>query len=701
MDLGSLNRRQFLRLSALLAATGAVSACGGVSPTPTAPAASGGTATAPAAAATATRPAAPAAQAASPQATVAVSQAQPTPVPQSASGKFKEAPQLADLVKGGKLPPVEQRLPANPRVLKPLDEVGQYGGTWRRAYRGLSDRWGPAKLCEEQLIEWDAPDVNTIRLVANVVEKWEINSDATEYTFFLRKGMKWSDGAEVTTDDTKFWFEDIETFKEIRPTPNFAVRQRVGNEYKLATLTVVDKQTFKMKYQAPYPLLPIAIAKLGGAFVQPAHYLKKFHPKYASADELAKVAAEKKVATAADLWGKAGNMEGPIPFWFINPDLPIIRTWKIANPVPAEPVVMERNPYYWQVDTEGNQLPYIDKIEHSLFENNDVLNLKIASGQIDMQMRHLTVGSYTFYKENEAKGKYKVLRWRAASTDAYFPNINCPDKVLGKLFDTADFRQALSIAIDRKEINDLVWNGLGVPRQASPVKGSPEYDAELEMMWAEYDPKKAIDLLDKLGLTKNSDGTRKRPDGKVLEVTIEHTSVAGSADDDAHQRVKKYWDAIGVKTNIRFVERSLYEEHVRNGEIEIGAWGFDRSSVVKADPGRWTGTIDDGPWAPLYGHWYAQSPYKREEPPADHPIREIWKLWDQCQVEPDETKRNAIFQQLLGIHKKAPYAIGVVGEKVVPLVLTNIFKNVREGYLNDDTLRDEGLINPQQFFIKK
>jgi peptide/nickel transport system substrate-binding protein len=313
----------------------------------------------------------------------------------------------------------------------------------------------------------------------------------------------------------------------------------------------------------------------------------------------------------------------------------------------------------------------------------------------------MSAGSYTFYKENEKKGNYRVMRWRAASTDAYFPNINAPDKELAKLFDTPDFRQALSVAINRAEVNELVWNGLGTPRQASPVKGSPEYDAELEKKWAEYDPKKANELLDKLGLTKGPDGIRKRPDGKPLEVTITHTSNPGDRTLDAHELVKKYWTAVGVKTNTRYAERTLYEQLVRNGDIEVGYWGFDRASVVKADPGRWLGTINDGPWAPTYGHWYLQAAWKKEEPPADHKIRQIWKLWEQTQLEPDEAKRNALFQQLLAIHKEHPYAIGVVGEKVAPMIVSNAFRNVLDGFIADDTLRDSGLINPQQFFIKK
>jgi len=700
-----------------MAAGAVVVACGGATATSTtAPAASTGASgsAAPSVAPTTAPTARPAGSAAPSAAAINVSGSNATPVgggaatpSATASGNYKDAPMLAALVSSGKLPPVAQRLPRNPRVVTPLEEVGQYGGTWRGAYRGLSDRVGPTKQVEENFIRWIAPDPKTIKLIANVPEKWETNADASEYTFYLRQGMKWSDGSEVSTDDVKFCIEDVLFYKDIRPAPPYYLRQRVGTEYKNATVTIVDKYTFKVKYAAPYPLLPLQMAKQGGGtvsqpgFIMPSAYLKKFHAKYASADELAKAAAAKKVQTPADLWGKAGDLEGPVPFWFLNPELPVIYAWKIATPAPAEPVVEERNPFFWQVDTAGNQLPYIDKIEYSLFDNNDVLNLRVASGQIDMQLRHMTVGTYTFYKENEAKGKYRTLRWTAAATDSYYFNITNPDPVLAKLYDTPEFRQAVSIAINRDELNELVWNGLGEARQASPVKGSPEYDAELEQTWTKYDPKAANDLLDKLGLKKGGDGFRLRPDGKVLELNVDQTDIAGGPNDDQHQRVKKYWEAVGLKTNMKFIERSLYEQRYRNSEVEVGAWSCDRCSVVKADPGRWLGTIGDGPWASAYGFWYNQDPYKQIEPPQDHPIREIWKFWDQCQVEPDEAKRNALFQQILGIHKKAPYMIGVNGARVQPVIVANNFRNFPDGYIADDTLRDIGLVNPAQMFFKK
>jgi peptide/nickel transport system substrate-binding protein len=708
-----IQRRNFLKLAATTAAASFAIACGAAPAAPTAqPAAKTADAPKPAEPAKAAEPAKPAA-AAPPAATAApvtVQQTAATPVTAAAAtaGKYKEAPQLAQLVKDGKLPAVDQRLPATPRVIKPLEEPGQYGGVWHRALRGLADRVGPTKLLEERAIEWDAPDVNTIRLVANFYEKWEQNADASEFTFHMRKGVKWSDGTEVTTEDTKFYWE-IQFDKELTANPNNGVRLRVGNDWKNAELTVVDKYTFKVKFAGPKPLLPMELAKngygIGGvsqmpAYVAPAHYLKKFMPKYGDKAALDKLAADKKLANWAELWGKAGNHEGPIGFWFLNPELPVLSPWKVDKPIPADPVTMVRNPYYWQVDDQGNQLPYIDTIEHANFENNEVLKLWVASGKIDMQGRHMDVGAYTFYKENEAKGGYRTMNWRAASTDAYYPNINTPDKELAKLFETPDFREALNLAVNRKEINDVIWNGIGKARQYSPVAGSPEYDEAMEQKWVQYDVKRANELLDKMGLTKGGDGIRKRPDGKPLELTIEHSSVQGSASNDQHELVKKYWTAIGIRTSAKGVDRSLYEEHVHQGEVEVGFWSWDRASVNKADPGRWLGTIDDGPWAPNYGHWYVQNAYKKEEPPQGHMIRKIWDLWEKTQGEPDEAKRNALFQEIIKIHAQAPVAVGVNGEKVVPFIVKNNFRNFKAGYINDDTLRDEGLINPQQFFIK-
>jgi peptide/nickel transport system substrate-binding protein len=701
----AIERRRFLQLAAMAAAGVVVNACGGGAPAapttaPAAPASS-------AAPAPTTAPVPPAAAAQPTAAPITVSQAQPTAAPTAAAAKYKEAPQLADLVKAGSLPSVDKRLPLVPRVVTPLQEVGQYGGTWHRAYTGLSDRWGPTKLIEEQLVRWDAPDVNTVRVVPNFIEKWEQNSDATLFTFHLRQGLKWSDGKDVTIDDAKFWYNDIQLNKDLTPSPSFVISQNINGAIKLAAVDFPDQNTITVKYAAPNPLLPIQIAKNGGAhpggpaFFAPSHYLKDYHPKYADQAKLDQLAKDKGLGAWSDLWGKAGDLAGPIAFWILNPDLPVIYAWKIKDPPPKEPMVMVRNPYYWTVDTAGNQLPYIDEVDHALYQNQEVLNLWVASGKIDAEMRHMTVGSYTFYKENEAKGGYQVLNWRQASTHCYYFSLNAPDPVLATLFATAEFRQAANLAVNRDEINQIVWNGLGTARQYSPVKGSPEYDAGMTAAWATYDVKTANSLLDGLGLKTGSDGVRLRSDGKPLEIVMEHTILQGDPALDELNLMIKYWKAIGIKVDPKFDERALYEQRVHDSLVMATAgFDWDRSSVVKADPGRWLGTIDDGPWAPAYGHWYLKSPYKQIEPPQEHPIRQIWSLWEKTQVEPDEAKRTALFQQLIGVHKQAPFAVGTVGELIVPNIVRTNFKNIAGGYIDDDTLRDDGLLNPSQYFLK-
>ncbi len=699
-------RRRFLKFAAMAAAGAVVSACSSApsvassSPTPAPTTAAQPTAAQPTAAPAATQTAVPINLSTAPQATT-------SPGPTIAAGKYKEAPQLSQLVKAGSLPAVDKRLPENPRVITPLQEVGEYGGTWHRAYSGLSDRWGPTKLIEEQLIRWYAPDVNTIQVVPNVVESWQQSSDATTFTFHFRKGLKWSDGQDVTQDDMKFWYEDMQLNKSLIPAPSFVISQIINGTTQMATVSFPDQNTVEVKYAAPFPLLPIQIAKNGGgdpggpAFLAPSHYLKQFHPKYVDQAKLDALAKSKGYSAWTDLWGKAGDMQGPIAFWMTNPDLPVLYAWKIQDAPPKDPMTMVRNPYYWQVDTSGNQLPYIDQVNHALYQNQEVLNLWVASGKIDEQMRHMSTGSYTFYKQNEQKGGYQVQNWRQASTNCYYFSLNCPDPVLAKLFDTKEFRQAVNLAVNRDEINQIVWNGLGVSRQYSPVKGSPEYDEGMTKAWAQYDLKTANSLLDQLGLKMGPNGVRLRSDGQPLEIIMEHTFLQGDPGLDEMNLMVKYWKAIGIKIDTKYDERAFYETRVHDAAVQATAgFGWDRSSVVKADPGRWLGTIDDGPWAPAYGHWYSKSPYKQIEPPANHPIRTIWDLWGKTQVEPDEAKRNAYFQQLIDVHKAQPFAVGVVGELALPSIVKTNFRNCKGGYIDDDTLRDHGLINPQQFYIK-
>ncbi|HHV80051.1 TPA: ABC transporter substrate-binding protein [bacterium] len=607
--------------------------------------------------------------------------------------KYSEAPMLADLVKQGKLPPVEQRIPKNPLVVTPVEEVGQYGGTWRRAWLGLSDQWGPNKICVEHLLMFDKSGT---KVLPNIAESWNVSRDARVYTFKIREGIKWSDGTPLTTDDVMFWYEDVILNKEL--TPNVPLWLTSGG--KPCEIEKVDTYTFRVKFAQPSPLFLINICKQGGnAFFLPKHYMKQFHPKYTSKEEIEKKAKEAGFQFWYQLFDARGMNSNA---WLQNPQLPVLYPWRAASSPTATTMILERNPYYWKVDPAGNQLPYIDKIAQALLENREMIVMKAISGEIDMQMRHMSLSDYTLLMENKSKGGYRVLQWKqGVGADVMIClNQNVKDPVLRKLFEDRRFRQALSIAINREEINQLVYLGLGEPRQASLISGVAFYDPEWEKMWAEYDPKRASEILDKMGFNKkDKEGFRLRPDGKTLTLTITFPSGVFGAWSDVLEMVEKYWEAIGVKVALQPVERSLYVTRCNAGDLEIGIWNFDRNAAVMSDPGRLLGTVTDGPWAPLYGQWYSTGGKGGEEPKGD--IRKIYDLWDKVTVTADEKQRDRYFKEIINLHKRNIWMIGTVGELPQPVVVKNNFRNVPDGLVWDDTLRAPKNARPEQFFFKQ
>ncbi|HRR91712.1 MAG TPA: ABC transporter substrate-binding protein, partial [bacterium] len=564
--------------------------------------------------------------------------------------------------------------------------IGQYGGTWRRTWSGLSDSAGPYKLCSEHLVMFNK---NGTKILPNVAESWKVSRDAKTYTFKLREGIRWSDGTPLTTEDVVFWYEDIILNKDLTPTiPNWLTSG--GKPLKLEK---IDTYTFKVEFEEPNALFLISIGKMGGGhtFFAPKHYLKQFHPKYTPKEKLDELV---KKAGLQNWYQLFGNMND----FLQNPDLPVIYPWKATNLPTATLQIMERNPYYWKIDPEGNQLPYIDRITHTLLGSaGETAVLKAISGEVDMQERGLVIDNYTLLMENRTKGNYRVLRWPqgTGASPAILLNQNVKDPVLRKIFEDRRFRIALSLAINREEINQLFYLGLGEPRQASIISGAPFYDPEWEKAYAEYDPKKANEYLDKMGLTKrDKDGFRLRPDGKTLILTIEY-----SGDRPYMEVIKKYWEAIGVKVFLKPLERSLYVTRAQAGEIEVGVWGFDRNVAILSDPGHLLGTVVEAPWAPLYATWYNTGGRGGEEPKGD--IKRIYELWDKVKSTIDEKQRDRYFKEIINLHKKNIWMIGIVGEVPQLIVAKNNFRNIPDGLLWDDNIRSPKNARPEQFFFKK
>jgi peptide/nickel transport system substrate-binding protein len=596
-------------------------------------------------------------------------------------------------VAAGKLPPVDQRLPTHPTVIQAV-EVGQYGGTWHRAFKGPGDRWGPTKLMEERVLKWSAGEDGTLSLKPGYIESYSVNADSTEFTFTLLEGLKWSDGVPVTTEDVAFWYNDVFMNPKINPSidPTFAP----GG--KPLELEVVDGRTFKIKFSQPYVYFLTILAKDSTgepsldrpSFLFPKHYLSQFNDKYATPEALAEAAKKMGVEDWTGLWGS----KGPATSWWQNPDLPVITAWKIQTPAPADVVTMVRNPYYYAVDQAGNQLPYIDKIEHRLFEAQDAFNLMIVQGQIDMQQRYVSSSDYTFYQENADKGGYHTVNWKAAETWSLVPNYNVKDDVLRALFDNADFRQALSLGIDRDLVNELAFSGLAEARQASPISGSPYYNADLESHWAQFDPDKANALLDGIGLTKkDADGYRLRSDGSRLQIVVE-------ANDNAYGTILELlagnYKDIGIELLPRLIDRTQWDDNRDNNNFQMQYTPFDRLSVVAADPRNMMGSDS---YANQYFVWYRTGGTSGIEPPADHPIRKIWAAWDRASTAGTAEEADVALNEMIADFVNDGFVIGVVGEAAATAIVKNNFHNMRDGLVQDDITRGIGLGATQQMWM--
>jgi peptide/nickel transport system substrate-binding protein len=671
-----ITRREFLRLSVVATAGAGLAACGGEPPAPvvqpTTPAAPPAAATAaPAAATAAPAAAAPTAAAAAPT-------------------TYNEAPMLAELVQQGTLPPVDQRLPKNPVVLDGIDGIGNYGGTIRRGYTGVSDYWGPNKM-QQVSLTWFNRDLS---LRPDLAESWEVSDDAKQWTFHLREGAKWSDGVDFTTDDMKWWYENVlnnEALTNLLHT--FRVDYITGTPPVVMQAEFPDKYTAVFTFEHPNPLFNYRVTR-STPFV-PSEYMKQFHIDFADQAELEAKTKEKGFETWDQLWNDQNrpNMLGR----------PSVGIWLPTNELGEQQFVLERNPYFIQVDSSGNQLPYIDRVTHLLFEAPDAFNTRIIAGEVDYQARHVSVGNFTLFKENESQGDYTVVVGVTAGHEAVQLNHTTKNQALREFFQNRDVRIALSHAINRDEVNELIYAGTATPRQYSPMSQSPQYYEKASNAYLEYDPAKANEMLDAAGYAeKDGEGFRLYPDGSPLSFTIESIWPTGDPREDAAQTVVRYFADVGVKSAYKAVERTLYTEHFNANEIEAGFWGGDRSLLPLIAPFIWTASQPqpDRPWAVAWNLWKnnPQDP-NAEEPPADHWVRTIWNLWDQTAAEPDEQKRNALFFQILDIWAEELPMIGILGELPAPIIVKNGLKGIpADGFPIDDPTKDEQLINPQTFY---
>ncbi len=615
--------------------------------------------------------------------------------------KFNQAPMLADLVKAGKLPPVEQRLPEQPLVVKPIEGIGTYGGIWRRGFTGAGDQWNGKRCCaHDHLLYW-APDMS--KVVPNVAKGWDVSDDGKVWTIYLRKGMKWSDGAPLTADDFVFWFEDMYSNKDVVSTP-------VPDLPAGSKLEKVDDYTIRFTLPKPNFMFNVAIAGLGPLASQanyglngtgmpaPKHYLQQFHAKYTVKDVLDKTLK----AEGYDSWGALLKFKND---WAKNPDLPVLTPWKTKTPITNPTWVLERNPYYWEVDPEGNQLPYIDYVVLTLADNTEIINLRAIAGEYDNQERHLDLAKLPLFLANQDKGNYKVRLDPSdgGSQAGIIFNLNFEkDPEIQKWINTLDFRRALALGIDRDQINESFFLGLGTPSSPVPADNSPQNPGpEWRTRWATFDLNKANQMLDQLGLDKkDSEGYRLRTDGKGrLKFEIIGMSGAFLPFSRICEMVRNQWKKIGIDLTIREVVQGTPNLWDPN-EHQLFMW--ESQVDILALPGFNFPNASYQPMGIYYAKWFDTRGKEGKEPPPR--MKELMQMWWKAMETKSPDERNQMAKEMWKIIADEVWTIGTVGIGPIFLgtrVVKNNLGNVPERHLINSDGMTPGLDRTETFYWKK
>lgn len=620
--------------------------------------------------------------------------------PAALDSKYHEAPMLADMVAKGELPSVDQRLPVEPLV-EEVAEVGTYGGILRRGFLGPSDHNNYTRLVYDALVRF-SPDGGDV--IPHIAKGWESNDDFTQWTVLLREGMKWSDGEPFTADDIMFWYNDIAMNSDLSPTPPGWLMNADGT---VATVEKVDDYAVKWTYAQPNTAFLLDLANKDGAdksitnlSFAPAHYLKDFHPAYTDANALDAVVKERGFETWTELFAVEA-----LPH--LSGKRPSTAAWAPKNgSTVSDPVfALTRNPYYFVVDQDGNQLPYIDEARFTFFADAEALNLAAIGGEIDMQGRHIKMSNYPVLVENADKGGYRVVTWPTfGGSDAVlmFNQTYNAQPGIAELLQSKDFRIALSYAIDRESIKELAFLGLGQARQGVPAPNHPFYPGdEWAFKYTEYSPEQANEILDGLGLTnRDAEGFRTLPDGSRLDIEIQVIPAFANWP-DIGQIIVQNWADVGVRAHIETRERALGFQMRDTNDLMVEIWNEDTtafpfSGQPKMDP-RSNPALT---FAPLVRQWYLTGGKEGVEPTPE--IAKIVEIIDEAKVSGRE-RQIELAHELFKLWADNVWEIGTVG--LTPMVqgvvvVNKDLMNVPDTAGNDWPLRTPGNTRPEQFFFQ-
>jgi peptide/nickel transport system substrate-binding protein len=582
---------------------------------------------------------------------------------------FKETETLLDDVAAGRIPAVDKRLPARPFVVTPPHDgwtPGRHGGELRTLVGRGQDVRLMSVYANSRLVGFDSK----LRLRPDILEAVDIDGDRV-FTLRLRQGHRWSDGRPFTSEDFRYYWEDVANNRELSPG---GPPKALLVDGKKPRVSFPDARTVVYAWDAPNPsFLPALAGALPTVIFRPAHYMKGFHARYAPADQLAAAARRANARNWAQLHNRLDNLTRND-----NPDLPTLDPWVVRTRAPSERFVFERNVYFHRVDPEGRQLPYIDRVILNVADGK-ILAAKTGSGEADLQARGLTFANYTFLRQAGKRNDFETVLWDTAkgAQIALYPNLNATDAVWRKLLRELDFRRALSLAIDRREVNQVVYFGLAVEGANTVLPASPLYDPAYRSAWHRFDLKEANRLLDGLGLTaRDGRGVRLLPDGRPLEIVVE-TAGEDVEQVDVLELIHDSWMRAGVKLYSRPQQREIFRNRIFAGETKMSVWFGIENALPTADfsPEELAPVSQQHLQWPKWGQHFETGGSAGE--PVDMPEgRELMALNDRWRKSGSAEERAAIWRRMLRIHADNVFSIGVVANVRQPVVVSRRLRNV-------------------------
>ena len=589
------------------------------------------------------------------------------PVFATAESAYQEAPALAAKVASGELPAVEERLPSEPQVIE-VAEVGAYGGTWRQAVITGNFNHAHSHLVGYLETNGIIYDRDNTTITTSWLKEFSYNEDYTEFTFTLREGLKWSDGVPVTTEDVAFWFNDVVMNEDLTPTNTY---------YGDATLEVIDDYSWKLTFAAAKPMYLSYWAYHGHSrFVYPKHYLTAFHAAYNTEEELAATMAAEGFDDWKTMFEDKINVQK-------NVDLPVLGAWVMtADPAVTNTITFERNPYYWAVDQEGNQLPYIDSAVITVVESTDLMNMKVISGEVDVQVAGVSesLSNYPMFAQYAEEMNYTIATSAFNEPNAMNFHINTTsvDEVKAPYLSSVDFRRALSLGLDRQTIIDTFYT-VGPFKseiaQTAFLPGSPYYDEEWAKQYTEFDAETANAMLDELGMTEyGENGYRKTANGEDFALVILCPSYDAQWIEIAEMVASQWRENLHLDITATEVDPSLWNERMSANDFDItnltGSNGMlALSSGFVAD---WTGYSGFG-WGIRFMAGMYNDSYTGDQTET---LTHLQELGTTITTETDMAARDEEIKELIQIWKDGLYSLGIGTRLPAINIIKNNFHNV-------------------------